>query len=278
MTNYLIGSQGRLGQAIFSDFANDDIVCLERSVYKDWSLSASVNQISKYFESHTNETSTVIVASGLLDPTLATDDLLSVNYMLPKNVIDGATKLGIRVITFGTVMEELMPSKNAYVQSKTFLNEHVRAMADKNNSVVHVQLHTLYGGKDQPSPFMFLGRILSALENNTVFKMTSGRQLREYHHLLDEVKAIREIADKQSSGVMNLSHSKPVTLKSVAQNVFSAFEKDHLLQIGALPEPPDENYDKTFQQTGVTMQIDFRDSLPAIIDYMKSCYVYKAPT
>jgi len=272
MTYYLIGSQGRLGRAICSDFASDDIVCLERSIYKGWSLSSTVDQVSKYFESLTGGDTTILIASGLLDPMLSKDDLFSVNYTLPKNIIDGAAKLGIRVITFGTVMEGLLMSKNGYVQSKTLLNEYVQSMAEKKNPVVHVQLHTLYG-IDQPSPFMFLGKILSVLGNNTVFKMTSGRQLREYHHFLDDAKVIRAIADSQVTGVVNLSHGEPVTLKNIAQNVFAAFDKSHLLRIGAMPEPPDENYDKIFQKTGTARQKCFRNSLPAIVDYMKNCYI-----
>ena len=275
MTYYLIGSKGRLGQAIFKTFPDDEVVCLDRSVYRDWSCSGAADRILQYFESVNGTNSTVLVASGLLDANVSSEDLISVNYRLPKNIIDGATKLGLRVVTFGTVMEGLLASKNNYVQSKTLLNEYVQSLTAANNRAVHIQLHTLYG-LGEPSPFMFLGQILSALKNNTAFEMTSGCQLREYHHCLDDAEAIKKIADLQTAGVVNLSHGKPVSLKEIARQVFSAFGNDHLLKIGALPEPTEENYDKTFLKSDIVRDVSFRDSLSAIVDYMKTCYSSRA--
>ena len=275
MTYYLIGSKGRLGQAIFKTFSDDEVVCLDRSVYNDWSYSGATDKILKYFGSVNKTNSTVLVASGLLDANVSNENLISLNYRLPKNIIDGATKLGLRVITFGTVMEGLLTSKNSYVQSKMLLNEYVQSLTAINSHALHIQLHTLYG-LGEPSPFMFLGQILSALKNNTAFKMTSGCQLREYHHFLDDAEAIRKIADLQTTGVVNLSHGKPVSLKEIAQQVFSAFGNNHLLKMGALPEPSEENYDKIFLKSDIVSNISFRDSLPAIVNYMKTCYSSKA--
>jgi len=276
MTYYLVGSKGRLGQAIFKAVSHDEVVCLDRSIYEGWPNSSSTTRISKYFESVKETNPTILVASGLLDPNACSEDLTSVNYTLPKNIIDGSTKLGFRVITFGTVMEGLVTSNNNYVQSKMRLNEYIQSLTYKNNSVVHIQLHTLYG-LGEPSPFMFLGQILSALKNNSSFEMTSGRQLREYHHFLDEAEAIRQIVDSQTTGVINLSNGKPVSLKEIAQQVFSVFCKSHLLRIGALPEPAEENYDKNiFLESDFLRDITLRDSLSGIVEYMKACYSSKA--
>ena len=110
MTYYVVGSKGRLGQAICKTFSHDDVVCLDRSIYQDWPNSGSTDIISKYFESVKETNATILVASGLLDPNACSRDLMSVNYILPKNIIDGATKLGFRVVTFGTVMEGLVTS------------------------------------------------------------------------------------------------------------------------------------------------------------------------
>ena len=271
MTYYLVGSKGRLGKAIFKTFSQNKIICLDRSVYQDWSQPSAADTISKYFESSKDENATILVASGLLDPNASNEDLISVNYTLPKNIIDGTAKLGLTVIAFGTVMEDFMTSKNSYVQSKTLLNEYVKSLDPASSSAIHIQLHTLYG-IGQPSPFMFLGQILSALKNNAAFKMTSGYQLREYHHFLDDAEAIRTIAGSKITGVINLSHGKPVLLKDIAQQVFLAFGKNELLQIGALPEPAEENYDRIFSKSDMVDNISFRDSLPAIVNYMQAYY------
>lgn len=270
MTFYLVGGRGRLGQAISHEYADSEIVSLDRSIYEGWSQPGASDKVSRYFDNRSNEGATVFVASGLLDPWLSTDDLLKINYHLPKNLIDGATKLGIKVITFGTVMEKLQQSKNPYVQTKTALGEYVRAVASASSPAVHLQIHTLYG-VGQPSPFMFLGQMLTSIRNNAPFKMTSGRQLREYHHLADETKAIRQIAKSAPPGVVNVSHGKPLSLRAIAESVFHALGKDELLHVGALPEPPEENYEQVLRPTEILQRVEFRNSLPAIVQYMREC-------
>lgn len=271
MKLYLIGSRGRLGQAIAHQYADCGIVSLDRSTYKDWAKPGVADLVTRYFESYSDQGATVFIASGLLDPRLPQEDLISVNYHLPKNVIDGASKLGIKVITFGTVMERLVELKNSYIQTKAALGDYVDTLAAAGKSVIHVQVHTLYG-VGQPSPFMFLGQMLESIQSETPFKMTSGRQLREYHHLADDAKAIRLIEEAATPGVLNLSHGKPLSLKVIAESVFHVLDKDELLHVGALPEPPEENYDRIFRPSEIMQQVAFRDSLPAIVQYMKECY------
>jgi len=270
MTFYLIGSRGRLGQAIALEYADSGIVSLDRIIYKDWSQSGATDKISRYFDKPGNEGATLFVTSGLLDPKLSQEDLLTINYHLPKNLIDGATKLGIKVITFGSVMEGFLKSKNPYIQSKTALGEYVREVSNEKRPAIHLQIHTLYG-LGQPSPFMFLGQMLTAIRGDVPFQMTSGLQLREYHHLTDEAKAIRQIEISISHGLLNLSHGKPISLKTIAEYVFKTFGKEKLLCLGALPEPHEENYEKVLTASDILLQVPFRDSLPAVVRYMQEC-------
>ena len=271
MAFYLIGGRGRLGRAIAAEYSDSKLVLINRLIYEDWSQEGAADQVSSYFDKNVRENSTVFVASGLLDPNLSEDDLIKVNYTLPKNVIDGASKLGVKVITFGTVMEGLIKSKNAYVLSKTDLNNYVERMLNAERSIKHIQLHTLYG-IGHPSPFMFLGQMLLAIKAKLPFQMTSGRQLREYHHLEDEAAAIRLIADSSVSGVVNLSHGQPVSLRAIAENVFDALGERQLLRLGALPEPAEENYDRIFRANEIVDSVRFREVLPNISKYMKNCY------
>lgn len=271
MKFYLIGGRGRLGQAIAREHANAGIWALDRSVYASWSVPAAADIVSRYFEKVAAEEITVFVASGLLDPNLPEDDLLRVNYHLPRNLIDGAARLGIKVVTFGTAMETLVNSQNPYVRSKAKLGEYVRLVASAAVPAIHLQIHTLYGA-GQPSSFMFLGQMLQALCSNDPFKMTSGLQLREYHHVVDDAKAIRLVAESGSPGVTNVGHGKPLSLKAIAESVFEALGKSSLLQVGAIPNPPEENYARILPPPKIVQQIAFRDSLPAIVEYMKACY------
>ncbi len=102
--------------------------------------------------------------------------------------------------------------------------------------------------------------------------MTSGQQLREYHHLADETKAIRLIAETTCSGVLNITHGKPVSLKAVAERIFKALGKGELLHIGALAEPLAENYEKIFELVPMLQEVEFRETLPGIVQYMQECY------
>jgi nucleoside-diphosphate-sugar epimerase len=270
---YLIGARGRLGRAIAAEYAGIEIMALERRIYREWTQPGAADKVARYFDAPANEGATIFVASGLLDPGLSSEALMQVNYRLPRNVIDGATKSGIEVVTFGTVMEALLTSKNAYIQSKAALGEYVGSVACATCPVIHAQIHTLYGF-GEPSPFMFLGQMLSAIRGNMPFKMTSGRQLREYHHLADEAKAIRLLAEHGMPGISNLSHGKPVQLKDIAQSVFQTLGREDLLHVGALPEPQEENYEQVLKPVKILRRVEFRDTLPAIVQYMNQCHSF----
>ncbi len=245
---------------------------LERAIYDDWWQKDAADKVSRYFDNLSNERPTVFVASGLLDPSLSADDLLKVNYHLPKNLIDGAATLGIKVITFGTVLEGLLRSKNSYIQSKIALGDYVQSIASNNRRVIHLQIHTLFG-MGKPSQFMFLGQMLAAVRNHNPFKMTSGRQLREYHHLADEAKAIAHIEKLAPLGTINMSYGEPVNLRIIAESVFQALGKSELLRVGALRDLLEENYETIFKRAEILQSVYFRDLLPAIVRYMKQCYL-----
>ena len=271
MTFYVIGGRGRLGQAIAREYAGEDIILLSREEYSAWGAPDASELVARYLEKQDSPDATIFVTSGVLDPNQGYEELQNVNYHLPKNIIDAACALGMRVVTFGTVMESLLPSPNLYVQSKLAIANYVRAKANKGADVAHIQLHTLYGG-GSPSSFMFLGQILSAIQAKQQFKMTSGQQLREYHHFDDDAKATRAIVAAGEKSVVNLSHGQPVSLKELAECIFDAFEMRELLQVGALSFPFNENYDRVMQPTDAIKTISFRNSIPAVIEYLRSCY------
>jgi nucleoside-diphosphate-sugar epimerase len=266
---YLIGGNGRLGRALVGEYASAEVVALDRAVYQSWSREGAEADVARYFGRQ--ETDAVIfVTSGLLDPRLPPDMLLGVNYLLPKNVIAAVTPLPMRVVTFGTAMEALPQATNPYIESKRRLSEYVDNVAQKGGAALHLQIHTLYG-IGEPTSFMFLGQIVGAIRRNGEFNMTSGRQLREYHHLADEVRAIRWLAGSPLRGTVGLSHGNPVTLSSIAESVFESLGKRNLLKLGVLPDPAEENYKKTFEPVPLPATIRFRETIPAIVDYMKSC-------
>ena len=273
--NFVLGARGRLGRAMIDFSQKNQVIALSRDVYSTWGSPHAAPSISRYFEqfqTSTNDEERVIyVTSGLLDPSLSAEDHETVNYSLAKNIIVGASKLGFKVVTFGTVMEQVLglSSPNPYVASKAKLGLFVGDYATRA-PVLHIQLHTLYG-KDLPSEFMFMGQILDALIKKEEFKMSPGSQLREYHHVHDEVQAISTLLKEKLTGTVALSHGSPVSLKALASHVFEHFGCSHLLKLGALPAPAKENFELIFKRPQALEGVFFRDTLSALVIYLQDC-------
>jgi nucleoside-diphosphate-sugar epimerase len=265
---YVIGARGRLGRTICSSRSADEIVALARTVYEDWWRADAIEPISRFFGAAAPG-STVLVAAGLLDPALPEAEHWRVNVELPTRIIEGACAAGMRVVTFGTVMERLVEHPNAYVSAKARLGRFAARRAEAGDSVMHLQIHTLYGGGD-PAPFMFLGQLCSALREDRPFEMSPGRQLREYHHVDDDVAALLALIEAGTTGVASLSHGAPTTLRELASHVFATLGREHLLRIGARPEPPDDNYATVLQRPSALDRIDFRPALPGVAAYVRT--------
>ena len=272
----IIGSRGRLGQALARAWPAGDVQCLDRALYQSWAQAGAEHDVARFFAPWAGSASTVFVASGLLDPRLAPAAHQAVNLDLPRNVIAGAALSGLKVVTFGTVMESLLAQHNPYIHSKAALGRHVAERAAAGQPVVHVRVHTLFGG-GAPSPFMLLGQILTTLRDDTPFNMTLGKQLREYHHVDDEAHAVHALDAAEVRGVFDLSHGAALSLRELASTVFAAFGAAELLHLGALAEPLEENYSTVFARHRLLAPQAYRPALPAIVDYLKACLAQPQP-
>lgn len=265
---YLIGARGRIGQAIAASSASSEIVLLDRTLYEDWWRPGSEGAITRFFAA-APAGSVVMVAAGLLDPALPAEAHRRVNVDLPLRVMDGVCASNLRVVTFGTVMERLSAHPNAYIASKAELGREVTQRVDAGARVLHLQIHTLYGNVP-PASFMFLGQMCHALRHGLPFEMSPGRQLREYHHVDDDVVAMRALLSAGASGVVPLSHGAPDTLANLASAVFEALGRPELLRIGARPEPPDDNYATVLKRPQMLEGIDFRPAREGVAAYVQS--------
>jgi nucleoside-diphosphate-sugar epimerase len=265
---YVLGGRGRLGQAILASLPKEEGVALDRAQYAQWWRSDSVPSIARFFE-RAPERSVVLVAAGLLDPALPGENHRRVNLELPTRVIEGACAVGLRVVTIGTVMERLVAHPNAYVATKAALARYVEASVAAGSTVTHLQVHTLYGCGD-PSPFMFLGQMCSALQKGKPFEMSPGRQLREYHHVDDDVAAIHAILNAGLDGVLAISHGQPCTLLDLATRIFEDLGRMDQLRAGARPEPPNDNYATVLERPPVLQTVDFRPALQGVPAYVRS--------
>ena len=274
--NFVVGAKGRLGRVIVNT-PSFQAIALNRPVYANWWRTGSADAVSRFFERYSNEEQearVIYVCAGILDPSLAMDEHHQINFLLAKHIVEGASKLGWRVLTFGTIMEKVigLDTSNPYILTKTKLSEFIReySIKTRNTPPLHIRLHTLYGA-GLPSPFMFLGQVLDAIAKQISFEMSSGNQLREYHHINDELKAISTLVAAKINGIIELNHGNPLTLKEIATYLFKEFNCLELLKIGSASTPLKENYDLVFERPPLLSQLTFRETLPGLVNYLHLC-------
>jgi dTDP-4-dehydrorhamnose reductase len=271
VSSLVLGSRGRLGQSLLASIGADAARALDRSTYSDWWAADSEDRIAAFLEAASPTPGTVYVACGVIDPAASPEVHERVNMQLPRNVISGASKAGWRAVTFGTVMETMQPehAASSYIASKIRLGRFVSELGS-NPLPIHVRMHTHYGGKPPP-PFMFLGEMLDSLSRRSPFRMSSGHQLREYHFVDDDTRAIRMTVASGLHGPVEISHGEPIRLRDLARQVFDAFGCPELLRVGALPMPAHENMERTFERTPMLKDMAFRRTVPSVIDYLRGC-------
>lgn len=246
----ILGSRGRLGTALRLAFEDRNLLWPPRETVLDWQ---DLNAAKRWF-SKLEPQSDVHVAMGIIDPCADPEALNNINVTLPTRILEAAVEHGHSIVTYGTVMEAILPHdmQNHYISSKSRLAAKVMEYRAKGNSATHFRLHTLFGGSPPPA-FMFTGHMFEALKKRKLFKMTSGRQYREYHHVQDVANTIARAP--RLSAVIEMSHGFPIRLGDLASGVFEAFNASELLHIGARPDPEWDFYhvtegNKVFEKSG----------------------------
>ena len=276
--NLVLGAKGRLGSALCGVLASDGVLAPPRPVYSDWWQADATATIREFLRNQSPRIQVIHIAAGIIDPSASGEAHSRVNLELPLRILDAASGLGIRVITFGTVLETLSNAAlgSGYVPSKAALGHEVEARARDGADALHIRLHTLYGG-GAPTPFMFLGQMLSALRAGRPFEMSSGTQLREYHHVDDEGPAIRTLAAAPIKGCLLLSHGDSMPLVELAQNCFERLGSTSLLRVGAKPALSNDIFATRFVRTPQLDRHSFRDARLAVPEYLKTYIEPKKP-
>lgn len=266
----VIGSSGRFGRALQRSYSGDKIVSPSRAVYENWWQSDAQTDILEFFYPILKKSNpTVFICSGLLNTKATESDHKKINFLLPNNIITALRGTDSKIFTFGSILELFPDMDNPYVRQKRKLAS-LANECDPENDLCHLQIHTVYGG-GLPSPFMFLGQILSSLLNKTPFNMSSGLQLREYQHIDDIVNAIRLLEKKNASGTIAISTGKPVMLKDLAVEIFSSFDQMDLLKIGSIHSWESENTETQFEPVSLPSEIMFREALENVPLYLHDC-------
>jgi len=282
----LIGNTGFLGKALELQIGSPQVPHVSLTVADHRGLVRSILQspvaktaIESMLDSPLPQD--WIFAAGLVDQNRDLAELERINVEAPLRLLqclsDSASKTERRLITFGSVLENRpdIAAVNPYLRSKARLLEAWK-LRSQHSPVkwIHIQLHTLYGGTNPPHPFMFTGQMLAALRSKANFRMSSGMQLREYHHLADITRSIVSLLDAQRETAipLALSSGDPVRLRDLACAVFNHFDASDLLTIGARPVADAEVYESAHERS--SHLIAYRNPYAGVIDWFESLGVW----
>ncbi len=179
-----------------------------------------------------------------------------------------------RFITFGSVHETFAPicDGNSYLTTK---RKWFSSLPTSIFPYRHFQLHTLYG-----EPFRatsFVGQIVSSLRTGNPFKMSHGRQLREYHladDISDLVVRTLHLDFPENSQAVKLSHGRPVRLCDLAQGIFKSFGMENQLEIGATPTRAEEVLELNWKCTPEPFTPPYRDAVAEIVERIRDPKVW----
>ncbi len=273
----LIGAGGQLGRAIYSHFEKNGEKVHGLSGREYAELSRSPSALEKRLEKTlwNADAYRFIFAHGLTLPSAPESELLLANFESAVNLIEGFEKVlsgkPARFFSFGTILER-GDTVNAYVRSKRKLADW---MTSRPESCLHIQLHTLYG-VEEPKSHMFLGHMLRALRKKEEFRMSSGKQLREYHHVDDVAAGILRLVNHElprekgmPPGAFGLHSGRALHLGVLAEEVWQELGEGRALVRGALPDAPSENYDIHFEATSPEIYPHAREAVTGVTEDLR---------
>jgi nucleoside-diphosphate-sugar epimerase len=264
----IVGGNGILGSAITTKFAPFQLHLIERSIATKWCFKGSTKEIKDYLQDN-NEIRLVINAAGLTNPRSSVDELDRINFRLPRELFEATNDLGIRLITLGTVMEihPKVSNINPYVKSKLDFFNFIQN-APQHYSHLHLQLHTIYGGNNA-HPHMFIEQMKNAIQLKNDFRMSSGNQVREYHHIDDEIGSIVPLMLSQAKGHFDLSVGNSVKLSELAIHVFSFFDLINHLKFDASLDMQDVR-EFTYGTSPLLDKVKYRNPLIGVTSYIET--------
>ena len=115
---------------------------------------------------------------------------------------------------------------------------------------------------------MFLGQIINSLKNKTIFNMSDGKQVREYHHVFDDATCMLKNLKNTVNGIHSISHGERLSLKEIAYGIFQYFNCEDLLNLNKI-EPP--RFDVR-NESNLELKIshcEFRPTMKGLIDYIE---------
>lgn len=261
----LLGGSGVLGRALQEKFSSHEITLASRGNVMKWMSEKGPSYIESFINGLRTQPSLIINAVGITNPLASESELTAANFQLPANLITAGKFLTSKIVTFGTIMEEVPYSSNnnKYLKSKLLFRDFLASSDAVGANVLHFQAHTWYGGV-RLHEHMFLGQLLKAIRGKSLFEMSEGSQIREYHHIFDDMTAVADLINLNSSGTHQINHGDPYSLRDIAEYVLRELSVQELLFPGSLPTPQNDNFALHFACPENLRHIKFRPTLSGI--------------
>ncbi|HEX8424193.1 MAG TPA: NAD(P)-dependent oxidoreductase [Pyrinomonadaceae bacterium] len=93
----------------------------------------------------------------------------------------------------------------------------------------------LYGPHEHPQ--RLVSSVIRALIRDEPARCTHGEQLRDFLYVRDVADAFVALLKSDVRGAVNIASGRTVALKEVIEEIGRAFDKPHLIELGALPAP-----------------------------------------
>lgn len=266
MSYIIIGTTGNFSRQLQQLIPEHKRLMLGKEIFETWNESQEIRALeSKEYQIQKGDY--LINTIGITSPNYSLESLRRVNLEFPKYLYHLSKKFELNLITLGSVHENypnLFLNNNYMIvkkELKSFLEENSYA-----NSF-HFQFHTWYGGARLKKE-MFLGQIITALRNNSIFLMSSGKQIREYHHIEDDALCLLDVLTYANFGRQVIEHGNPLTLQEIAFHIFSYFDRTHLLRFDLNNSQFDDLYLMTVLEP-IKTKCSFRSTLDGIIKYVE---------
>ncbi len=247
-SNVILGQSGNLGREFLKLYgANIGTIPIDRQLTRYWISEGSVSDIRSYLQAirKNRQELNLFVCTGMTDPKKVFEVNL-VNNIFPKKIVQASENLDIKIVTFGTVQEDWDLS-NHYIDSKRQFSKWLEQ--SNTDYVRNFKLHTLYGGIRTDNN-LFLSQIIRSLESGREFKMTSGLQIREYHHQAQVTEYIDYLLKSEPlDHPRHISHGQPVSLRNLAEYIFDRFRVKELLNIDPSINVREDNFNRVYART-----------------------------
>jgi hypothetical protein len=257
----IVGSKGNLALKLKEKFPNSRIV--PRSEYLSWTNPKNMK------DDLGNSNYDIFLAVGITSSKANSDELSMVNFEIPARIAKSMLGVEGRIFTFGSIMERdlRIVRENPYIATKFQLSEFLSRTLNPRQ-YLHLRLHTLYGGNSFNRD-MFLGQLFYSIKENTKFRMTSGEQVREYHHIDDDLLAMETLMRGERFGIQEISHGESMKLKDIAEQTLNYFGVPELLSLGTLSDTRSEILRPIGERNDLLDTIDFRPTIQGIISYFE---------